>query len=113
MARRSKDAMPGAAPAPGTGPVPKAVPAPGTEPVPGTDPALSKQDRATIQASGVLQALIAYVEGGQKMDPSQVTAALGLLKKVLPDISSVASPDQAGGEPPTILFQNIYESRED
>ena len=40
--------------------------------------------------------LIAYAEGNNsEMSSSQVSAALGLLKKALPDLSTVALPGEA------------------
>ena len=40
-----------------------------------------RSQRRKIQASGILDALIEYVEGRREMTPDQVSAALGLLKK--------------------------------
>ncbi len=45
--------------------------------------------RVKIQNSNILTALIKHVEGRQEMTASQVSAGLGLLKKVLPDLSAV------------------------
>ncbi len=44
--------------------------------------------RDRIQNSKIANQLISFVLGEIKLEPSQVTAALGLLKKVLPDLSS-------------------------
>jgi hypothetical protein len=44
--------------------------------------------RARIQSSKVANRLISFVLGEVQLEPAQVTAALGLLKKVLPDLSS-------------------------
>lgn len=52
-------------------------------------------ERGKIQASGILDVLIDYAEGGKEMSASQVSAALGLLKKALPDLSTVALPGEA------------------
>jgi hypothetical protein len=52
--------------------------------------------RRKIQASGILDALIEYAEGRREMSSSQVSAALGLLKKALPDLSTLALPGAAG-----------------
>lgn len=45
--------------------------------------------RAKIANSNILNRLIDFAEGkdGVEMEPHRVTAALGLLRKVLPDIS--------------------------
>lgn len=50
---------------------------------------MSNEHRVKIQNSNILNALIKHVEGKQDMSASQVSAGLGLLKKVLPDMSSV------------------------
>lgn len=50
---------------------------------------MSNEHRDKIRNSNVLNALIEHVEGRREMSSSQVTGALGLLKKVLPDLQSV------------------------
>ena len=45
--------------------------------------------RAKIQASQLINRLMDHVLGKVEMGPSQVAAALGLLKKTLPDLSAV------------------------
>lgn len=50
---------------------------------------MSDEHRVKIQNSNILNALIEHVSGVREMSPTQVTAGLGLLKKVLPDISQV------------------------
>ena len=52
-------------------------------------------ERGKIQASRILDVLIDYAEGDKEMSASQVSAALGLLKKALPDLSTVALPGEA------------------
>jgi len=52
------------------------------------------QTRRKIQAGLLTKRLILYVNGKIKLEPAQVTAALGLLKKVLPDTVFV----EHGGE---------------
>lgn len=49
---------------------------------------MSDEHRVKIQNSNILSSLIRHVEGQQDMTPTQVSAGLGLLKKVLPDLSS-------------------------
>jgi hypothetical protein len=51
---------------------------------------MSAEHRVKIQNSNILSALIQHAEGKRKMSPSQVSAGLGLLKKVLPDLSATA-----------------------
>jgi len=58
---------------------------------------MSAEHRAKIQNSNILNALIEHVEGSREMSSTQVTAALGLLKKALPDLSAVeigSDPDK-------------------
>ena len=43
--------------------------------------------RLKIANSNILNCLIEHAEGRREMLPSQVTAGLGLLKKVLPDMT--------------------------
>lgn len=45
--------------------------------------------RVKIQTSMLVNRLTAFVKGEVKMEAPQVTAALGLLKKSLPDLSSI------------------------
>jgi hypothetical protein len=60
--------------------------------------------RQKIQNSKVLNRLIQHVEGELKLDKSQVSAGLGLLKKVLPDLASV----EVSGDPDRPLaFEEI------
>lgn len=58
---------------------------------------MSPDHRAKIQNSNILNALIEHAEGNREMSSTQVTAALGLLKKALPDLQSVeigSDPDK-------------------
>lgn len=48
------------------------------------------RERRKIRESGVLDALIGYVEGKRDLSSSQVSAALGLLKKSVSDLSAHA-----------------------
>lgn len=50
---------------------------------------MSDEHRVKIQNSNILRALIEHAEGTREMSSSQVTAGLGLLKKAMPDLSSV------------------------
>jgi len=50
---------------------------------------MSNEHRDKIKNSNILNALIQHVEGSRDMSSTQVTAALGLLKKALPDLASV------------------------
>jgi hypothetical protein len=50
---------------------------------------MSDAHRVKIQNSNILNALIEHVDGKREMSATQVSAGLGLLKKVLPDLASV------------------------
>ena len=58
---------------------------------------MSDEHRVKIQNSNILHALIEHVEGKRDMAPSQVTAGVALLKKVLPDLSAVEVSGENGG----------------
>ncbi len=51
---------------------------------------MSHEHRTKIQNSRILTCLIDHVEGRLDMSPTQVTAGIALLKKVLPDLSAMA-----------------------
>ena len=46
--------------------------------------------RERIQASQIANVLIDHVVNGTEMVPSRITAGLGLLKKIIPDLSAMA-----------------------
>lgn len=50
---------------------------------------MSQEHRTKIGNSQILKFLIEHVEGKREMSPSQVTAGLGLMKKVFPDLQAV------------------------
>lgn len=58
---------------------------------------MSDAHRSKIQKSQILTALIQHAEGKREMSPTQVTAGLGLLKKCLPDLTSVTMTGENGG----------------
>lgn len=45
--------------------------------------------RERIKASALVNRLTQFIEGKISMEPHQVTAALGLLRKVVPDLQAV------------------------
>lgn len=51
------------------------------------DMAWEEETRRKIQTSQIINRLIGHVNGDVKLETSQVTAGLGLLKKILPDLS--------------------------
>lgn len=50
---------------------------------------MSDAHRVKIQNSNILNALLEHIEGKRDMSATQVSAGINLLKKVLPDLSSV------------------------
>ena len=58
---------------------------------------MSHEHRVKIQNSNILNALIEHAEGRRDMSSTQVTAALGLLKKALPDLSAIELTGEDGG----------------
>ena len=57
---------------------------------------MSNEHRGKIQNSNILKALIEHVEGTREMSATQVSAGLGLLRKVLPDLAAAADAGEAG-----------------
>jgi hypothetical protein len=53
------------------------------------NPSHDERTRAKIQTSQLINRLTQYVNGEVKLEAAQVSAALGLLKKTLPDLSAV------------------------
>ncbi|RTL52906.1 MAG: hypothetical protein EKK40_07090 [Bradyrhizobiaceae bacterium] len=49
---------------------------------------MSDEHRVKIQNSNILNALVEHVEGKREMSATQVSAGLGLLRKVMPDLSA-------------------------
>lgn len=49
---------------------------------------MSDEHRVKIQNSNILSALIAHACGEREMSATQVSAGLGLLKKVMPDLAA-------------------------
>lgn len=57
---------------------------------------MSNEHRVKIQNSNILNALIEHVEGVREMSATQVTAGLGLLRKVMPDLAATADMGDQG-----------------
>jgi len=51
---------------------------------------MTDEHRGKIKNSNILNALIEHVEGTREMSATQVSAGLGLLRKVMPDLASTA-----------------------
>ena len=58
------------------------------------NPAAVERIRERIRSGMIIEKLESHVLAGEEMSSSQVTAALGLLKKRIPDLSAV----EMGGE---------------
>jgi len=58
---------------------------------------MSPEHRVKIQNSNILNALIEHVEGVREMSSTQVSAAIALMKKVLPDLAAVEVTGEDGG----------------
>lgn len=66
---------------------------------------MPEEHRVKIQNSNILNALIEHVEGKREMSATQVSAGLGLLKKALPDLSTVTM--QGDEDNPLLTIQRI------
>ncbi len=66
---------------------------------------LSQAWRQKIQTSMLINRLQSHVNGTVKLDATQVTAALGLLKKTAPDLSSVALGQDPNLEPLKVSWE--------
>jgi hypothetical protein len=64
---------------------------------------MTEEHRAKIRNSNILNALIEHVVNGREMSPSQVTAGLGLIRKVLPDLSATTISGDEDGDPIKIV----------
>ena len=56
---------------------------------------LFRDDRRKIRERGILDALIQNVEGKRDLSSRQLSAALGLLKKAVSDLSTFVPPEEA------------------
>lgn len=54
----------------------------------GPNYSMSNAHRDKIKNSNILNALIEHAEGDREMSSTQVTAGLGLLRKIMPDLAS-------------------------
>lgn len=57
---------------------------------------MTNEHRVKIQNSNILNALIEHVEGIREMSATQVSAGLGLLKKIMPDLAASADMGDDG-----------------
>lgn len=66
---------------------------------------MSDEHRVKIQNSNILNALIEHVQGDRDMSASQVSAGLGLLRKVMPDLASTTIQGEGGGPLQVVVKQ--------
>lgn len=71
---------------------------------------MSDEHRVKIQNSNILNALIEHVSGKREMSATQVSAGLGLLKKVLPDLQSTTITGEEGGPIQLVIERRIVGS---
>ena len=57
---------------------------------------MSSEHRNKIRNSNILNALIEHAVGERRMESTQVQAGLGLLKKILPDLSATELSGEFG-----------------
>ncbi len=69
---------------------------------------MGAEHRSKIGNSRILSRLIGHVEGTDELSATQVTAGLGLLKKVMPDMTE--SMVKGSGESGELVFKTIYET---
>lgn len=73
------------------------------------NPQHDEKTRAKIQTSQIINRLQSFVKGEVEMSASQVSAALGLLKKTLPDLTAV----EHSGEVETRYIARLPEKSKD
>ena len=66
---------------------------------------MTDEHRVKIKNSNILNALIEHVVGEREMSATQVSAGLGLLRKVMPDLASTTIQGDEEGGPVTITWQ--------
>lgn len=70
-----------------------------------TSAAYAEAVRARIRAGGIARRLEDHVLGKVGMTSSQVSAALGLLRKVVPDLSAHEHKGEGGGPIPIQIIE--------
>lgn len=72
--------------------------------------AITEEHRASIQASQIINRLTDFVNSKVSLSPAQVTAALGLLRKCVPDLAAV---DHTGDIQQTVRVLQVSHPLED
>lgn len=70
---------------------------------------MGAEHRGKIANSNILKCLIQHAQGEREMSSTQVTAALGLLDRVMPKLQ--ATTIEGTGDNGEIIFQTIYETK--
>lgn len=70
---------------------------------PAHDVRMSEEHRTKIRNSKILNHLIEHAEGERDMSATQISAALGLLKKALPDLAAITM----SGDPDAPLVTKV------
>jgi len=65
---------------------------------------MSDAHRVKIQNSNILKALIEHVGGKREMSATQVSAGLGLLRKIMPDLAATTISSDADN-PVKVVFE--------
>jgi hypothetical protein len=79
------------------------------------NPSHSEEIRKKIQASQLINRLTGHVNGEVEMSGTQVTAALGLLKKAVPDLAAITlsgDPEQPLTVQGMIELRAVYPKKE-
>lgn len=74
---------------------------------------MTNDHRDKIKNSNILSCLLEHVTGDREMSATQVSAGLGLLKKIMPDLASMQlenAPDD-NGKPQELLIRVIKSNR--
>ena len=66
---------------------------------------MSPEHRVKIQNSNILNALVEHVTGDREMSATQVSAGLGLLRKIMPDLAATTIQGDEDGGPVVIRWQ--------
>jgi hypothetical protein len=76
-----------------------------------TSPTYAAKVRARIRAGGIVHRLERHVLGQIEMSATQVSAALGLLRKCVPDLSNVEHTGKDGGPIKVEEVSNVEAAR--
>lgn len=68
---------------------------------------MTEEHRLKIKNSNILSKLIKCAEGEEEMSSTQATVGLGLMKKVMPDLSSHALTDPDGEALPITMIELV------